>query len=105
MKVPRLGAESELQLLAYITATVTPDLSHIQVCDLHHGSRPHQILNPLSKARDQTRILIDPKGTLNNDILKGAHTHISEENYNSKRYMYPYVHSSTIHNSQDMEAT
>ena len=25
--------------------------------------------------------------------------------YNSKRYMYPYVHSSTIHNSQDMETT
>ena len=23
----------------------------------------------------------------------------------SKRYMHPYVHSSTIHNSQDMEAT
>ena len=30
--------------------------------------------------------------------------HISRENYHSKRYMHPYVHSSTIHNSQDMEA-
>ena len=28
-----------------------------------------------------------------------------EKNYNSKRYMHPYVHSSTIHNSQDMETT
>ena len=32
--------------------------------------------------------------------------HISRQNYNSKkRNMHPYVHSSTIHNSQDMEAT
>ena len=31
--------------------------------------------------------------------------HISRENCNSKKYMHPYVHSSTIHNSQDMEAT
>ena len=29
-----------------------PDLSHI--CDLHHSSRPHWILNLLSGARDQT---------------------------------------------------
>ena len=29
--------------------------------------------------------------------------HISRQNYNSKRYMHPYVHSSTIHNSHDME--
>mgnify|MGYP007071327303 CR=1 FL=1 len=31
--------------------------------------------------------------------------HISGQNYNSKRYMHPYDHCSTIHNSQDMEAT
>ena len=31
--------------------------------------------------------------------------HISRQNYNSKRYMHPYVQSSTIHNSQDMETT
>ena len=31
--------------------------------------------------------------------------HISGQIYNSKRYMHPYVHSSTLHNSQDMEAT
>ena len=48
---------SELQLLAYTTATVTQDLSC--VCDLHHSSRQHQIPDPLSKARDRTPILID----------------------------------------------
>ena len=31
--------------------------------------------------------------------------YISGQNYNSKRYMHPYVHSSTIHNSQDLETT
>ena len=31
--------------------------------------------------------------------------HISEENHNSKRYMHPSGHCSTIYNSQDMEAT
>ena len=29
--------------------------------------------------------------------------HVSGQNFHSKRYMNPYVHSSTIHNSQDME--
>ena len=31
--------------------------------------------------------------------------HISRENCNSKRDMHPNVHSSTIYNSQDVEAT
>ena len=31
--------------------------------------------------------------------------HILRQNYNSKRYMHPYVHSSTIYNRQDMETT
>ena len=57
MEVPRLGVESELQQLAYATATAMLDLS--RVCHLHHSSRQHQILNALSKARDQTRILMD----------------------------------------------
>ena len=57
MEVPRLGVESELQLLAYTTTTATPDPSHF--CNLHHSSEEHQIPNPLSKARDQTRILMD----------------------------------------------
>ena len=50
MEVPRLGVKSELQLLAYGTATAMLDLSCI--CDLHHNLWQPQILNPLSKARD-----------------------------------------------------
>ena len=49
-KGPRLGAELELQLLAYTTATAMPDPSHI--CDLHRSSQKFQILNPLSEARE-----------------------------------------------------
>ena len=45
MEVPGLGVELQLPLLAYTTATATPDLSHI--CNLHHSSRRCQILNPL----------------------------------------------------------
>ena len=55
LEVPRLGVELELQLLIYTTAT--QDLSCI--CDLYHGSRQCQILNPLSGAKDQTHILMD----------------------------------------------
>ena len=33
------------------------DPSH--VCNLHHSSQQHQILNTLSKARDQTCVLMD----------------------------------------------
>ena len=57
MEVLGLGVESELQLPAYITATTMQDLS--RVCDLHHSSRQHWILYPLSKARDQTWVLLD----------------------------------------------
>ena len=31
--------------------------------------------------------------------------HLSGENHNSKRYMHPIVHCSSIYNSQDMKAT
>ena len=57
MEVPRLGVKSELQLLAYTTATSTWDQSHI--CNLHHSSRQQWILKPLSKARNQTNIFMD----------------------------------------------
>ena len=57
IEVSRLGVKSELQLLAYATDTARPDLSH--VCDLHHSSWQHRILNPLGRARDQTCILTD----------------------------------------------
>ena len=58
MEVPRLGHESELQLPTYAKATATRDPSCI--CNLHHGSRQHWILNPLSEARDWTRNLMVP---------------------------------------------
>ena len=51
MGVPRPGVESELQLPAYSTAIATPDQSR---------SWQHWILNPLSKARDQTHNLMVP---------------------------------------------
>ena len=57
MEVLRLGAEMELQLLAYATATATPDSGHI--CDLHHSLQQHRILNPLVEVRDWTHILTD----------------------------------------------
>ena len=57
MEVPRLGVEWELQPLVYTTAMATPDLS--RVCDTQHISRQHQILNPLSEARDGTCVLMD----------------------------------------------
>ena len=58
MEVPRLRTELELQLLACsTTATEMPDPSH--VWDLHHSSRQHWILNPLSEARDWTCVLKD----------------------------------------------
>ena len=57
MEVPRLGIESELQLLAYATTTATLNLSHI--CDLHCSSQQHRIVNRLSEATNQTHILMD----------------------------------------------
>ena len=54
MEVPGLGIKSELQRPVY--ATATSDLS--RVCDLHHSSWQCWILNPLNKARDQTRSLM-----------------------------------------------
>ena len=57
MEFPRLGVESELQLLAYATATATPDPN--SSCDLHHSLQQQQILNSLCEARDQTSIFMD----------------------------------------------
>ena len=59
MEVARLGVQLELQLPAYTTATAiaTRDAGHI--CYLHHSSRQHWILNPLSKARNGTHVLMD----------------------------------------------
>ena len=59
MEVLRLGAESELQPPAYITATAKQNPSW--VCDLHHRSWQRQIPNPLFKARDGTCIFMDTR--------------------------------------------
>ena len=57
MEVPRRGVKLELQLLAYTRATATRHPSPI--CNLHHSSCQCQILNPQSKVRDQTHVLMD----------------------------------------------
>ena len=58
----RLGVELELEPLAYNTATAMPDLR--RVCDLHHRSQQHWILNPLSEARNRTFVLMDTVGLI-----------------------------------------
>ena len=65
MEVPRLEVKSssELQLLAYATATATPGARHI--CNLCLNSRQCWILNPLNEAKDLIRILIDTSQVLN----------------------------------------
>ena len=57
MEVPKLRVESELQLLAYATATATQDPSHIW--NLHRSSPQPRIPHPLSEAKDQTQVLMD----------------------------------------------
>ena len=73
MEVPRLGVKSELQLLAYARSTAMQDPTRI--CDLHDSLWQHWILNPLSKARDQTFIFMDTSQIL----------HLLSHNGNSKR--------------------
>ena len=51
----KAGSDLHLQPTPQLTATPDPSC----ICDLYHSSRPRQILNSLSKARDQTRILMD----------------------------------------------
>ena len=65
MEVPRLGVESELQLPAYTTATAMQDLSCI--CNLHHSSWQGWIFIKLSKARDQTHILMVLVGSISTE--------------------------------------
>ena len=57
VEILRLGVTSELQPLVYATTTATWAPS--RVCNLYHSSWQCQILNPASKARDQTHILMD----------------------------------------------
>ena len=62
VEVPRLRVYSELLLLAYARATAMPDPS--RVCNLHHSSWQHWILNSLSKAWDRTCNVMDPSWIL-----------------------------------------
>ena len=48
--------ELELQLLNYATATAMPDLSCVR--NLHYNAQQRWILNLLSKATDQTQVLM-----------------------------------------------
>ena len=57
MEVPRLGVESDLQLLVYTTTIATPDPNCI--CNLYYSLWQCWILNPLSKARYWTWVLVD----------------------------------------------
>ena len=63
MGVPTLGVESALQLPTYTTAKATLDPSCNR--DLNHSFWQFHIFNPLSKARDRTRILMDTSQVLN----------------------------------------
>ena len=63
MEVLRPGLKLELELSAYTTDTAMPDPSHIH--DLFHSLWQHQILSPLSKARDQDCIFMDTNQVLN----------------------------------------
>ena len=64
MEVPRLVSTLQLQLQAYNTLhySYTTFISHYTTgtaAGLHHSSQQCQILNPLSKARDRTCVLMD----------------------------------------------
>ena len=59
MEVLRPEVKSELQLLAYTTATATQP-NPTCICNLHRNSQQYWILNPLREAKDRTCI---PKDT------------------------------------------
>ena len=94
-EVPRQGVESELQLLVYATATATAtwDLSH--VCNLYHSSWQCQILNPLSKGRDQTRIFID---------ISRIHFTVSQSEFLSSLKKLFLIKISFIYNAMSVSA-
>ena len=39
--------------------TIVASLCHSRICNLHHSSQQHRILNPMSGARDQTCVFMD----------------------------------------------
>ena len=82
MEVPRLGVESELQLLACAKATAMPDPSLI--CDLHHSSWQHQVPNPLREGRDRTHILSDASPVVN-PLSHNGHSCFTDLNCHRER--------------------
>ena len=78
INVPRLSAQLELQLSAYGTATPMPDLS--QFCNICHSLWQCRNLNPLSRARDQTCILMDTFQVLNLLSYNGKYLHMCSRN-------------------------
>ena len=85
MEVPRLEVKSEPQLQAYTPATATLDPSRIY--NLHCSSWQCPILNPLSKARDRTFVLIDTSRVLN---LLSHNGSTSDTFYHNKRNNYNF---------------
>ena len=74
MEVPRLGVQSELQLLAYTTATAMQGSSHI--CNPYYNSRQRQTLYPLIEAGDRTYNLRVPSQSHFHCAMMGTpHTH------------------------------
>ena len=63
MEIPRPGVESQLQMPAYTTAVAMQDWR--LAFNRRHSSQQHQILNPLSKARNQIHILLGISGVHN----------------------------------------
>ena len=59
------GSQARGKIGGAATATATTIRDPSLVCDLHHSSRKWQILKPLSKARDQTHILMDTSRVCN----------------------------------------
>ena len=74
MEVSRLEVELELQLQPYATATTMQDRSCI--CDVHHSSQQHWILNPLSVARDRTSIFMDTSVARDRILIFMDTTHV-----------------------------
>ena len=67
------GEKLKLQLLGYTTATGTRDSSRVP--NLHHSSWQCQIPDPLSEARNQTHILMDPSWILFRCATAGTGSH------------------------------
>ena len=55
-----VGSEPHLQPTPQLTAMQDPSC----ICDLHHSSEQHQILNPLNKASDRTCNLMVPSQSI-----------------------------------------